>query len=147
MSRFPHLHGCRLCVGRELLPDRCVMLAAREVAARHRFSARGYVADGTSSPSPCAPGVGFHGAPAISINTSLTHRSCSVFSLDRSGPDITCRRAAVHPFGSQPQSEKLHGETSLPACSLCFVSCPSESRTHIHRELVTLSGTACRGLS
>ena len=56
----------------------------------------GYLAAGTSSPSRCAPAVGFHGAPTTAVNTSQTERSVS---------DHTRRSADVHLVGFQPQSD------------------------------------------
>ena len=76
-SRFPHLHECRLRVGRELRLVPVVALASSSPPP----SAQRHLAAGTSSQYRCVPGVGFHGATTASFNTSQTKRSGSVFRL------------------------------------------------------------------
>ena len=115
--RFPHLHGYRHCVNQELL-------GCTGSGCSPPPSAMGYLAAGTSSPSRCAPGVFFHGAPKTAFNLSQTHSSGSVFRL--TAATLTTPVAVpmyICLVGSQPQSE-MHSieELRLQLCSLCLVS-------------------------
>ena len=81
-SRFPHLHGCRLCMGRGLRLDCCESLAALAMDSRHR--------------------------PLQWDTLLLVHHLAAIWlcgSLVRCGSDNTLHNADVHLVGSQSQSE------------------------------------------
>ena len=65
----------------------------------------GYLTTGTSSPSSCAPGVGFLGALPTAFNTSQTKRWSPVLRLIAAAPTTPVVCANAHLVGSQPQSE------------------------------------------
>ena len=81
--RIPHLHGCRLCVGRGLLP--CKLHWQWPLATAFTLL---LVLDHLH---------------AVLLETVSTFWLC--LSLDRCGSGNACRRADVHLVGSQPQSE------------------------------------------
>ena len=81
------------------------------------------------------------------FNTSQTNRSGLCFSLDRFGSDNTCRRADVHPVGSQPQSEK-HSVEELPSQIVRSTSCPVQRKAeHALTENKQFPTTARCGIS
>ena len=124
------------CVGRDLHLVLHASLVALAMVPRHRRLRWSLAASIHRS----APGVGFHGA-IVHPQLRSTRPTQEIQALSFAWLLLLWQ----HP--SQCRRTSRWFPTSIRACSLCLLSCPTDGRIRTDRTWATLFGTACHGIS